>query len=41
LGGLQTGEKVREKREIMNAKVKGASRTMLREDVGREDEEIL
>jgi hypothetical protein len=30
-----------ERREIMNAKVKGASRTMLREDVGREDEEIL
>ncbi len=31
----------REGREIMNTKVKGASRTMLREDVGREDEDIL
>jgi hypothetical protein len=32
---------VRERRDIMNAKFKGASRTMLRGDVGREDEEIL
>jgi hypothetical protein len=32
---------VRERRKIMNTKVKGTSRTMLREDVGGGDEKIL